>query len=514
MTTEQLTPVVNWVDDALDRKPLADYLTTSICAQIKTQRRAKRGITISLDAPWGTGKTFFVKNWVKDLEAANHPVIYFDAWENDIGDEASIALIASVLSGLDFWKKKIAKGKSLGSKATKLRRRVISSLRQAIIPATTIIIKGAIKKFIGTEIDDVLSTISENKKEQKSSTCNDQPSKEMDKLLDDLFELKLELHETKKNHIKEFRSSLYELLKLIENETEAKLPLFIFIDELDRCRPSYAVKLLEEIKHIFGIEDVAYIVSTNLSQLQNSVRVLYGTDFDGRGYLRRLFDREYALPLPDSNNFSRMIIRNSSFINKCQTYSGLPNINEYSEHTEKSWALIACALNLDLRTQKQVFSLAEEVIETLNSRKTVHVLWLFFLCSMFYIEKDLLESCAEHSNPTGSLLGSRSSLLTKNPKIISKHQIKNAYEEREEESTNLSNVLETYYSLSCIDIEGAIRNINNANRNDYPRSIIWKFHEEIGQPTQRPTDHLSIYDYASLVRSAGFVVTSDEQPRG
>jgi hypothetical protein len=95
----------DWSRDALGRKPLADYLTASLRTQVAFQSQSnKRGLTVALDADWGAGKTFFVKEWMQDLKASGHPVIYFDAWENDIGDEASVALMAAVLSGLEPWR--------------------------------------------------------------------------------------------------------------------------------------------------------------------------------------------------------------------------------------------------------------------------------------------------------------------------------------------------------------------------------------------------------------------------
>jgi hypothetical protein len=510
MTTQHAVPSSEWPDDALGRKLLADYLTASICAQIKRQKESKKGLTVSLDATWGAGKTFFVKNWAKDLENANHPVVYFDAWENDIGDEASIALISSILNGIDNWKNKIQNKKSLQIKASKLRRRAVSTLRQAIIPIASVILKGAIRKATGSEIDDLITALYEKSKD-KSSNVIDEPFDAVDKLLDEAFEKKLELHESRKDYIKDFRSSLHDLLNLIENHTEAKLPLFIFIDELDRCRPSYAVKLLEEIKHIFGIEDVAYVVSTNLSQLQNSVRALYGSDFDGRGYLRRLFDREYTLPRPSNKNFSQSIINNSSAVKNCSAYSGMPNVSDNRSHIENAWSIISDALNLDYRTQKQILALSEEIILTLENRKTIHVLWLFFLCSLSYINKELLESIANHSKPPGHLFKDDFTFLNKNIKIIIQQARRDSYSPTDEISTNLSSVLNTYYSISCMDNEKASNELHNAKTNDYPKCIIWKFSEELGHSNQKSTDHLSIYDYASLVCRAGFVITEDDE---
>jgi hypothetical protein len=80
-------------------------------------------------------------------------------------------------------------------------------------------------------------------------------------------------------------------------------PLFVMIDELDRCRPSYAVTVLERVKHLFEANDVVFIFATDTNQLQHTIRGAYGGDFDGRSYLSRFFDRRYSFPEPRLGEF-------------------------------------------------------------------------------------------------------------------------------------------------------------------------------------------------------------------
>nr|WP_287236503.1 P-loop NTPase fold protein [Mesorhizobium sp.] len=82
-----------------------------------------------------------------------------------------------------------------------------------------------------------------------------------------------------------------------------KSPLFVLIDELDRCRPSYALSVLERVKHLFEANGVVFIFATDTSQLQHTIRGAYGGDFDGRGYLSRFFDRRYSFAIPPLGNF-------------------------------------------------------------------------------------------------------------------------------------------------------------------------------------------------------------------
>ncbi|MEJ8629403.1 P-loop NTPase fold protein [Sphingomonas sp. I4] len=75
-----------------------------------------------------------------------------------------------------------------------------------------------------------------------------------------------------------------------------RAPMFVFIDELDRCRPTYAIKFLEDVKHLFNIEGIVFVVATDSEQLAHSVKAIYGAEFEARKYLRRFFDRVFVFP--------------------------------------------------------------------------------------------------------------------------------------------------------------------------------------------------------------------------
>ena len=75
------------------------------------------------------------------------------------------------------------------------------------------------------------------------------------------------------------------------------------IDELDRCRPSYAVELLEVAKHLFSVDHIVFVLAINRSQLSHSISGVYGADFDATDYLRRFFDIDFRLPEPDKKQF-------------------------------------------------------------------------------------------------------------------------------------------------------------------------------------------------------------------
>ena len=85
-------------------------------------------------------------------------------------------------------------------------------------------------------------------------------------------------------------------------------PLIVMIDELDRCRPSYAVELLEVAKHLFSVNNIVFVLAVNRAELIHSIRAVYGGGFDGDGYLRRFFDVDIRLPEPKRVAFIDMLL--------------------------------------------------------------------------------------------------------------------------------------------------------------------------------------------------------------
>ena len=76
--------------------------------------------------------------------------------------------------------------------------------------------------------------------------------------------------------------------------------LVIFIDELDRCRPNYALEMLERIKHYFDDDRIIFVISLNKEQLTHTITNYYGSGFDATRYLNKFFDLEMYLPVVDT----------------------------------------------------------------------------------------------------------------------------------------------------------------------------------------------------------------------
>jgi len=226
------------------------------------------GFVLSLNNPWGTGKTTFVKMWKKYLENEGYSTLYFNAWENDFDADPMIALMSELGTLTD--QKTEKSFNSLIKKAAVISHSVIPGL-----------IKALAAKYIDTEtLREVISSAGEG--------------------ANDLLKDEIVDYTKKKKGLVEFRA---ELEKYIKAHTGDK-PLVLFIDELDRCRPTYAVELLEQIKHFFSVSGIVFVLSIDKGQLGNAIRGFYGSEqINSNDYLRRFIDLEFTLPEPSAGIF-------------------------------------------------------------------------------------------------------------------------------------------------------------------------------------------------------------------
>lgn len=220
------------------------------------------GFVLAINNPWGEGKTTFVKMWNQSLMNKGYKTLYFNAWENDFQKDALITLI-SELSELE--------GKS--QKSFDLLVKNALPLTGKILPS---ILKHLISKFTGNEaIEDISEAIGEFTENQLNELTED--------------------YKIKKSSIEKFKTSLEEFAKSSGNGK----PLVFIIDELDRCRPNFAVEVLERIKHLFSVPGIIFILSIDKVQLSHAVKGVYGSQsIDANEYLRRFIDLEYSIPKP------------------------------------------------------------------------------------------------------------------------------------------------------------------------------------------------------------------------
>ena len=229
---------------------------------------------LALDAAWGAGKTTFLRIWAQHLRIEGFPVVEFNAWETDFSGEPFIALSTELTEGLDEY---TITDKTLATKIAATKEVAIEVFRRAF--------PGAIRLATAGFLD-----------------LSPQLEKELGQALGSFAKDKLSEYQEAQKSVKAFKRALQDLAKTLA-QSGKNPPLMVMIDELDRCRPSYAVELIEVAKHLFSVDHIVFVLAVNRRELAHSIKSLYGTGFDAAGYLRRFFDIDFRLPDPERKAF-------------------------------------------------------------------------------------------------------------------------------------------------------------------------------------------------------------------
>lgn len=310
----------------------------------------------------------------------------FNAWENDFSNEPFLSVISCIEKDLSL----LLSVTDKENNETKSRLSSVGEYFKSIAP---ILVRAAISKAIGK--DELENLLEFNDKDEKVAT--------------DIVEKFIQNNKAVEKAIESFENSLEELIEKLTCDPDfLKKPLFIFIDELDRCRPLYAIVLLERIKHLFDVPGIVFVIATDTEQLKHSVNVIYGSGFDSNTYLRRFFDQSFTLPSPDYVEYAKLLFQGSDrhLVNKfvrigisltgdekTKLLSVGCDLNEYRtsneytltiEETDQAelvllFSLFSVFFKLDLRTQKQCYEKILAITTSVPFGEKLHFAYLIFL---------------------------------------------------------------------------------------------------------------------------------------
>jgi len=243
-----------WADDKLGRKACAEMLSSLLVSQTTA-------LTVSVNGEWGSGKTFMLKRWQQKLSNDGYKAIYFNAWEDDFMGDPLVAIVGQLRMFLE--EDPNFKG-------------VLAGAGEAILNLAS----GMLKKATGMDVIAATSAA------QEASASN------RDNILDDYEKLCTS------------RTNLKNTLQTMANEVfvQTNKPLVFIVDELDRCRPTFAIETLERIKHLFDIDHVVFALGIDRKQLGESIKSVYG-NIEIEKYLHRFIDLDFQLPHSNKDTF-------------------------------------------------------------------------------------------------------------------------------------------------------------------------------------------------------------------
>lgn len=299
-------------EDSLNRKNEIELFK-------KILQNAVGPYVISIDAPWGTGKTYFTKCIKNEIEDEIKS-IYINAWESDYNVDPLITIISEL--------KKIIPPSDF------------DSLKDKYISVSKLVLPTAIKLATSAIID-------------------------FDKITDSISEIgekvvlkKIEDYESEKESIEHLKSKL----KAIAENINLK-KIVVFIDELDRCRPNYAIEFLERVKHFFDLEGYIFVLSIDEAQLLESIKVLYGLNFEAEKYLRRFIDYKYILKSKIQKKYVENTVRRIGLDEIMRKHL---NLEDYIQHFISIITYLSQINKLTARDINQIVSQINLTFITLN----------------------------------------------------------------------------------------------------------------------------------------------------
>lgn len=328
---------------------------------------------IAIEGKWGSGKTTFVKMTQALLEADGHACIYFDAWSHDWATDPLVPLIATFESQIGVAMKRGKASKSL----TDAMKGTVSAGIKLAAGAAPIALSAVANAVVGRQAVEMGGDL------VKSLT------KETPRMVERAVENLLKAHREQTTALTDFRRQLTEFATAWGmSGVGRKGPIVVFVDELDRCRPPFAIALLERIKHAFGTEGVVFVLSADQTQLGVSIRSQYGDGIDAEGYLRRFIDIWYALPTPSTEKFIEHLVARLDLASAFSGRNG-GNIDLYG--LTRSLLTLAKVFTLAPRTIERVVGQVDLAIRLQPTNRIIYPSVLSMFAVLRELERPLLE---------------------------------------------------------------------------------------------------------------------------
>lgn len=270
-----------------NRKRFVDQLMPLIESTFDRDINGEERIkTISIDASWGMGKTLLKDVLVEKLVENGIKVKAINAWETDYFSDPMKSLIGEI-NGRDL---------NISSDTIEKGEKLIKN------------IGGVATKIFGTALLKKLNFTDEDITNIKS-------------IFQGIDSSGVEEYKKYKDLVKNFKESFG-----VSVGTSKRV---IILDELDRCKPNYAIELLEAIKHIFDIYNLTFIFLINKEQLKYTVENLYGCNRENEDYFEKFFDLQLIFPEIDIVDFIQIEYENYRYDLESFQPNGVLNFEKF-----------------------------------------------------------------------------------------------------------------------------------------------------------------------------------------
>lgn len=245
-------------NDLLDREKIAQLWQDTLL-------KSGKHFVMAVDASWGMGKSYFARNWECKLLHDDYKVCYIDAFEYDFTDDPFMTITSNLIEAFEFTE--------LDEVSNKLNTffRAFKGHLGVAVPA---LVGGVVKLVSGIPYADLVAEIAGGLTDATGKAVKEAKNKSMNPAYE-VLQSDLSYNAA----MTQFKDKLKELIK----KQNSDKPFIVIVDELDRCKPTYAIEFLEKLKHLFDIPNIIFILFINEKELVNAISHTYG--IDGKNYL-------------------------------------------------------------------------------------------------------------------------------------------------------------------------------------------------------------------------------------
>ena len=312
--------------DLLNREGFVD----NVIKVVNQLSDIKRGCCFAIEGGWGVGKTFVIEEIEERLKVHQYEetssdryfVFHYNCWQHDYYEEPAVAIISAMLASIKddeaFFNKDIDNTIKAGYELAKEKFKEIAGL------------------YIENKIGIDLISLADKTKENKGKI--EDAEREFDKMFN-------------------FSQTIEKVKKKLQEIAEERT-IVLFVDELDRCIPQYAIKVLERLHHIFyGLENVVVIMAIDRKQLEHSVEEMFGArkdelSIDVEKYLKKFID--FSMVLDNG-------VINESYKEKYEMYFNKFTMKHEEDAEEITNILSKLFATIDIRRQEKLIEKANMV---------------------------------------------------------------------------------------------------------------------------------------------------------
>lgn len=338
--------------DKLALKPFAEKLL----GYISTEHRFVEGaLVVSLEAPFGSGKSTFLAmfaDMIESIPANDRPfalTVRLNAWESDFGEDPVLAIVSGIAEAVAIQRPDVDD-------------EVLTKMKSAA---------GMVGRVVASVASDVVANkIGVDLAKAVASGKGKPPA-------EDTGMAAFKTYQIRKKAIGDLKESISEFTG------ETGLKVLLLVDELDRCRPAYAIDYLESLKHLFDDPNFTAILGIDRKQMASSSKSLFGSDLDFDEYFRKFAHRRVPLPALNSENstaFCEGLVRDYLETGN----PGQASFGKFDSNRIRNISDLFLSLGLNARQAHEAMRVTAHCMRVEQAKKG-QMLWGWHVATMFLV---------------------------------------------------------------------------------------------------------------------------------